>query len=57
MHGTPKILHCDWLSGNDLIVDFSDGTTARFTVDQLSNLAIGRVLTDSDDLQFTNSKE
>ena len=44
-----EILNSDWVDGDLLIVDFSDGTTAFFTPAQLSSLAVERVLTDLTD--------
>jgi hypothetical protein len=51
-----RIVHSDFMEGDQLIVDFSDGTTASFTADQLSRLADERVLTDSKDLGLTNPR-
>jgi hypothetical protein len=44
-----KILHTDVIYEDQLIVDFSDGTTAFFTPAQLASLAAERVLTELTD--------
>ena len=46
-----SILHSDWVDGEVLIVDFSDGTTAFYTPAQLSSLPVERILTDLTDHQ------
>jgi hypothetical protein len=51
-----KMVHSDLVDGDGLIVDFSDGTSAGFTANQLLGLAVERVLTDSDNLRFANER-
>jgi hypothetical protein len=49
-HKVPlKILHSDVIYEDQLIVDFSDGTTAFFTPIQLASVAAERVLTELTD--------
>ena len=50
-----KMVHTDLIHEDQLIVDFSDGTSAAFTTQDLISSAGRRFRTDSDDVRPENN--